>query len=201
MAIKWLYRFHWLRAVLRSFGVLPLFLLMGEPVIAHSAYTLASASSDSTIASTPESSWTADTLDSPITSLDSDTYDEYPDFERLRLALEQADFTVNLARPPQRGSYGLLELKTRTIWINPVVFELGIAQHTLVHEAVHAAQLCGSYGEIGPLALGLEPPLVVQPYFMRYSGIRRLIEAEAYTVQALENSVDYVMELLNTHCP
>lgn len=127
-------------------------------------------------------------------------YDEYPDFERLQLVLEQVNFAVKLELPPKRGSYGLLELDTRTVWINPVVFELGIAEHTLVHEAVHAAQLCGSHEEFGPLALGLEPPLVVQPYFMRYSGIRRLVEAEAYTVQALDNSVDYVIDLLNTHC-
>lgn len=133
--------------------------------------------------------------------IDPSAYEEYPDFERLQQELEQANFTVKIELPPRRGSYGVLELATRTVWINPVVFELGIAQHTLVHEAVHAAQLCGSHEELSPLALGLEPPLVVQPYFMRYSGIRRLVEAEAYTVQALDNSVEYVIDLLNTHCP
>ena len=138
--------------------------------------------------------------DAELSAIDPNNYDEYPDFERLQRALEQANFLVKLELPPKRGSYGLLELNTRTVWINPVVFELGIAQHTLVHEAVHAAQLCGSYDELSPLALGLEPPLVVQPYFMRYSGIRRLVEAEAYTVQALDNSVNYVIELLDTHC-
>lgn len=202
MAITWLYRFHWLRAVLMSCGVLSVFLLCGKPAIALT-YTLAS-SAEATSSPSSESSATSDLSDSPSdspsASLDLDLYDEYPDFERLLHVLEQANFVVKLELPPKRGNYGLFEIETRTIWINPVVFELGIAQHTLVHEAVHAAQLCGSHGEIGPLALGLEPPLVVQPYFMRYSGIRRLIEAEAYTVQALENSVDYVIELLNTHC-
>ena len=184
-------------------GIVPVLWLCWMAILIGAVESEAIAQSSEVV----ESSET-ETMESPravstmpeLSAVDPSAYDEYPDFERLQLALEQANFLVKLELPPKRGSYGLLELDTRTVWVNPVVFELGIAQHTLVHEAVHAAQLCGSYDELSPLALGLEPPLIVQPYFMRYSGIRRLVEAEAYTVQALDNSVNYVIELLDAHC-
>lgn len=166
--------------------------------IAHSSQHLDKPSNADIIAT--ETFVTSDAAPTDLDSIDPTAYEEYSEFERLQRILEQANFVVKLELPPKTGSYGLLELATRTVWVNPVVFELGIAEHTLVHEAVHAAQLCGSHGDIGPLALGLEPPLVVRPYFMRYQGIRRLVEAEAYTVQALDNRVDYVIELVNTHC-
>lgn len=168
---------------------------MGERAIAQSSGTLNNSDATAT-----DASLNTDATPTDLSSIDPSDYEEYPDFERLQRALEQANFLVRLELPPKTGNYGLLDLTTRTVWVNPVVFELGIAEHTLVHEAVHAAQLCGSYDEFSPLGLELEPPLVVRPYFMRYSGIRRLAEAEAYTVQALDNSVNYVIDLLNTHC-
>jgi hypothetical protein len=38
------------------------------------------------------------------------------------------------------------------------------------------------------------------PHFMRYTGDRRHLEAEAYTVQSLPDSIDYVIGLLNKYC-
>ena len=140
-------------------------------------------------------------LTSDFTSFDPTPFDEYPEFERLQQVIEHYGFIVRLELPPRTGNYGMLQINSRTIWVNPVVFELDIAQNTLVHEAVHAAQVCANPDELLPLALDLEPPHIVRPYFMRYSGTRRLVEAEAYTVQALENSVDYVIGLLQEHCP
>jgi hypothetical protein len=122
------------------------------------------------------------------------------EFERLKQVLQQYNFIVKLSRPPQTGTYGMLDTKTRTIWINPVVFELKIAEPTLVHESVHAAQQCGSSTELKPLNLDLEYPKMAYPHFMRYRGDRRHIEAEAYTVQSLPHSIDYVMDLLHTYC-
>jgi hypothetical protein len=122
------------------------------------------------------------------------------DFDKLRLLLQQYKFSVILKKPPQTGNYGLLDTKTRIIWINPVVFELKIAEATLVHEAVHAAQLCASPSQIKPLYLGLEYPKIAYPHFMRYQGDRRHIEAEAYTVQTRTDRVNYVINLLNKHC-
>ena len=72
-------------------------------------------------------------------------------FEMLKKQLEQAKFQVILDLPPQRGAYGLLKADSKKIWINPVVFDLGIADQTLIHEAVHAAQVCKGKGKLSLL--------------------------------------------------
>ena len=122
-------------------------------------------------------------------------------FTQLQQTLENHGFTVTLAIPPQPGSYGALEATTRTIWINPVVFDLEIAIPTLVHEAVHAAQLCnGSAGNLTPLNLGLSPYARAYRLYMRYTGIRRTLEMEAYTIQARPDRIEYVTNVLNSRC-
>ncbi len=72
-------------------------------------------------------------------------------FLELKHKLETYDFIVKIEPPPIRGTYGLLKTKSKTIWINPVVFDLRIALPTLIHEATHAAQLCTGKGKIFPL--------------------------------------------------
>ena len=126
-------------------------------------------------------------------------------FSSLQTALTNHDFTVKLEIPPYQNQYGirpygLLEGKTKTIWINPVVFDLGNARPTLIHEATHAAQLCKGKGEFDLLNLELEPPKMTHPYFMRYHNYRREIEAEAYTVQVQPNSLNLATKLLEKHC-
>ncbi len=129
-----------------------------------------------------------------------------PDFMRLKQRLEQVGFTVRLERPPSKGSYGTFQIKTRSIWINPVVSELGIAEPTLVHEAVHAVQYCTTVKvkpgaeKLKPFGLDLDTPTFLRPYFMRYSGDRRHVEREAYTVQIRGDRIDYAMQLLQKHC-
>lgn len=122
------------------------------------------------------------------------------EFSRLQNVLEQHGFKVKIEPPPVREAYGMLQSKTKMIWIHPIVFELGIARPTLVHEAVHAAQLC--YGKTNVQALGLkmEPPPMTRLYFMRYHSFTRQIEAEAYTIQVQPDGVDLVISLLNKHC-
>jgi len=124
------------------------------------------------------------------------------EFSRLQHSLENHGFTVVLALPPQRGSYGLFQVSTRTVWINPVVFDLEIAVPTLVHEAVHAAQLCNgsATGTLRPLNLGLTPYARAARLYMRYTGVRRTLEAEAYTIQARTDRVEYVTNLLDSRC-
>lgn len=128
------------------------------------------------------------------------------EFSQLRQTLEDYGFIVTLALPPQPGSYGLLQVSTRTIWINPVVFDLEISIPTLVHEAVHAAQLCNGEGSNGsgsslmPLNLGLTPYARAYRLYMRYTGLRRTLEMEAYTIQARDDRVEYVINLLNSRC-
>lgn len=123
------------------------------------------------------------------------------EFLQLKNKLESYGFEVKLEASPSRGSYGLLNTKTKQIWIDPLVFELGIAKPTLVHEAVHAAQYCAGNGEIETLALTISPPNIARPHFMRYRDLhRRSLEAEAYAVQAQPNSLELVTSLLSKHC-
>ncbi|MGB3789203.1 MAG: hypothetical protein WA949_14425 [Phormidesmis sp.] len=126
---------------------------------------------------------------------------ESAEFNSLRQSLESHNFTVVLDLPPQTGTYGLLHVPTRTVWINPVVFDLGIAIPSLVHEAVHAAQLCNSSADtLSALSLGLELYAPASRLYMRYSGTRRTLEAEAYTIQARPDRVEYVTQLLADRC-
>ncbi|MBD2290375.1 hypothetical protein H6F92_16925 [Microcystis wesenbergii FACHB-1317] len=124
-----------------------------------------------------------------------------PDFLRLQKALEQHNFIVKLAPPPVRGAYGLFDSKTRIIWIHPLVFDLGIARPTLIHEAVHAAQLCHGGKTVKALNLAIEPPAMTRRFFMNYQGFSRQIEAEAYTVQVQPDGLDLVISLLQKYCP
>ena len=127
------------------------------------------------------------------------------EFNRLQQILINHGFTVKQEIPPKTNNlglrpYGLMNSQTKTIWINPVVFELGNAQAVLIHEAVHAAQTCAGGGRVALLNLDLDPPQFTRPYFMRYHSYRREIEAQAYTVQAQPDSLAIAIELLEQHC-
>lgn len=127
------------------------------------------------------------------------------DFENLEQILMGYGFVVKQEIPPKLGNsqlrpYGLINSKTKTIWINPIVFELGNARAVLIHEAVHAAQTCAGKGQISLVNLDLEPPQFTQPYFMRYHAYRREIEAQAYTVQVQPDALAIVIELLEQNC-
>lgn len=130
------------------------------------------------------------------------------EFDRVHHVLQQHEIEVILDLPPHPGSYGLFDTRSGKLWVNPVVFELGIAKQTIVHEAVHAAQYCASQNQVSqeqirlqPLGLDIDPPEIVRPYFFRYQDIdRRQIEAEAYAVQARSDSVDFVINLIEQYC-
>jgi hypothetical protein len=123
-----------------------------------------------------------------------------PDFLRLQNVLEGYGFIVKIIPTPVRGAYGLFDSKTRSIWIHPIVFDLGIARPTLIHEAVHAAQLCHGGKTVKALDLGMEPPAITRRFFMNYEGFSRQIEAEAYTIQVQPDGVDLVISLLQKYC-
>ena len=123
------------------------------------------------------------------------------DFLLLKNQLESYGFEVRQEASPHRGSYGLLDTKSKTIWIDPIVFELGIALPTLIHEATHAAQFCLGEGEITALALSIKPPNMARPFFTHYQDRnRRHLEAEAYAVQTHPDGLNLVMSLLEKHC-
>lgn len=122
-------------------------------------------------------------------------------FVHLKNRLESYGFQVVLEVPPRRGTYGLLEERTKKIWINPVVFDLGIARQTLIHEGVHAAQLCAGNGKIKALGLDLQPITYARPFFQHYTDIhRRDLEREAFAVQTQSNSLELVLSILEKYC-
>lgn len=122
-------------------------------------------------------------------------------FTSLKNKLEKYDFTVKIVPPPKRSTYGLLQTKSKTIWIHPIVFDLGIALPTLIHEATHAAQWCAGNGEIFPLNLSISPPNIARPFFTHYNhGLRRHLEAEAYAIQTHPQGYQMVSDLLDQHC-
>ena len=138
-----------------------------------------------------------------------------PEFTQLKTQLESYGFEVNIAIPPEfnlpkqqtqlrrvvRKPYGALHSPTKSVWINPIVFELGIARSTLIHETVHAAQYCAGNGNITKLNLDLEPIPQALPFFKRYLNTQRQdLEREAYTVQTQPNSYELARTLLDRHC-
>lgn len=122
-------------------------------------------------------------------------------FNQLKQELEKAGFEVILELPPRRGAHGLLQVSTKKIWINPVTFDLHIALATLIHESVHASQVCAGNGEIKVLGLTLEPINQARPFFQGYTEThRRDLEREAYTVQTQPNSFELALSLLRENC-
>ena len=138
-----------------------------------------------------------------------------PDFIQLKSQLESYGFQVNIAIPPDsnlpnqqiglrrrvRKPYGLFNPQNKSIWINPIVFELGNSNATLIHETVHATQYCVGNGSLQTIGLGIEPIPQAQPFFKRYVDTHsQAIEQEAYTVQTQPNSYELVRSLLEQHC-
>ena len=126
-------------------------------------------------------------------------------FASLQQKLIDYGFTVKLEIPPYanrfgRKPYGLVRNREKTVWINPVVFDLGNELPVLIHEAVHAAQICAGDGNFSALNIDLEAPQIALPYFLRYHNLRRELEAEAYIVQTQPNSFELAKELLDQNC-
>ncbi|MDJ0733022.1 MAG: hypothetical protein QNJ47_02885 [Nostocaceae cyanobacterium] len=122
-------------------------------------------------------------------------------FLELKNKLEKYGFEVIIDLPPKRGTYGLLKVADKKIWINPVVFDLQIANPTLVHESVHAAQLCAGKGKMKTLGLKIQPIQAARRLFLRYTNIHRQdLEREAYAVQTQPNSFELATALLQKHC-
>ncbi len=138
------------------------------------------------------------------------------DFRQLKTQLENSGFKVNIAIPPDfnfanqqidfqrrsvRKPYGVLNAKSKSIWINPIVFELGISDAVLIHETVHAVQYCVGNGNIQTIGLDIEPIRQAQPFFKRYvDTYSQAVEKEAYAVQTQSNNYELAVSLLEKHC-
>ena len=138
-----------------------------------------------------------------------------PDFIQLKDRLEDKGFQVNIAIPPDfnlppqrsdfrrrvRKPYGVLNAKSKSIWINPIVFELGNSRAVLIHETVHAAQYCAGNGRIQTIGIDVEPIQQARPWFKRYVNVHsQAVEKEAYAVQTQPNSYELAQSLLEQHC-
>ena len=122
-------------------------------------------------------------------------------FLELKNQLEKSGFQVVIELPPKRGAYGLLSETHKKIWINPVVFDLNIANPTLIHESVHAAQVCAGKGKIQALGLKIQPMKNARRLFLRYKDTHRQdLEREAYAVQTQSNSFELATNLLRKYC-
>lgn len=136
----------------------------------------------------------------------SATSPDNSEFEAIEQILASYGFTVELAIPPYQNRfgirpYGAVNNQDNKVWINPIVFDLGNAVPTIVHEAVHVAQLCkGGKSSFQLINLDIAPPKITHPYFTRYHSYQREIEAEAYTVQVQPNKTELAKELLAKHC-
>ena len=155
-------------------------------------------------------------LSSVILIAQSPTPNFNPEFIQLKNQLESYGFKVNRAMPPDfnlasqkpdfnrrrvRKPYGVLNATSKSIWINPIVFELGISNPVLIHETVHAAQFCAGKGTVKTLGLDIEPIKQAQPFFKRYIDTHsQAIEREAYAVQTLSNSFELALSLLTENC-
>ena len=124
-----------------------------------------------------------------------------PEFTNLQQQLTELNFKVLIAPLPQQGAYGLLNASSRTIWIHPLTFDLGIASPVLVHEAVHAAQTCKGNGQLESLELEIEPLIYARHFWMRYGDIyRQDLEREAFAIQTQPNRFELIASLLKSYC-
>jgi hypothetical protein len=122
----------------------------------------------------------------------------------LAATLQQRGFQVRLARPPVANAYGLFQAKTRTLWIAPVAFDLGIGRQVFVHEAIHAAQSCPN-GVLRPLGWSVALNPVVEQEISgilttRYHHGNRQLEREAFSLQGHPDAIGRVIAALKQRC-
>jgi hypothetical protein len=126
------------------------------------------------------------------------------DLQPLLAALRRHRFSVQLAPPPIRRAYGMFHPASRTIWVAPLTIELGIARHTLLHEAAHAAQSCPD-GVMRPIGWRLPiSPMIEREIsaitLNNYGSSTRLLEREAFAVQGQPNAVAMILRALEQRC-
>ena len=113
-------------------------------------------------------------------------------------------FTINFEIPPKKGVYGLFQSKSKTLWISPITFELGLGRQTILHEATHAAQSC-PYGKLTPVGFEFSiSPFIkneIQANLIKnYDSNQYMIEKEAFSLQGSKNGLDLLLKALNERC-
>lgn len=133
----------------------------------------------------------------PLTALPADLH---PVLRELQLH----GFAVRLAAPPVRGTYGQYVPRTRTLWVAPIAFELGIGRTTFLHEAIHAAQSCPD-GNLTPIGwkVSLSPVVASEIGGILTKGYHhgnRLLEQEAFGMQGQPDAPSRVIAALRKRC-
>ena len=126
------------------------------------------------------------------------------DLQPLIRDLQARGFTLRIALPPVRQAYGLFQSTSRTLWLSPLAFELGIARPTFLHEAVHAVQSCPT-GTLTPIGWRFSLPPVVEQEISgiltsRYHQNNRLLEQEAFGLQGQSDAVPRLRQALRQRC-
>lgn len=127
------------------------------------------------------------------------------DLQPLARELQSRGFKLRIALPPVREAYGLFQARTRTLWLSPLTFELGIARQTFLHEAVHAVQSCPT-GVLTPVGWRYRLAPVVEREISgilttRYHHANRALEQEAFGIQGQRDAVARLLEALKRRCP
>ena len=127
------------------------------------------------------------------------------DLQPLVRDLQARGFRVRIALPPVRQAYGLFQSQSRTLWLSPLSFELGIARPTFLHEAVHAVQSCPA-GSLTPIGWHFTLPAVVEQEISgilttRYHHNQRILEQEAFGLQGQPDAVPRLRLALQQRCP
>tara|TARA_B100000212_G_scaffold324683_1_gene285731 strand:- start:74 stop:541 length:468 start_codon:yes stop_codon:yes gene_type:complete len=130
--------------------------------------------------------------------------DDYNSINSLIRILKNKGFTIKNEFPPIKGSYGMYETKTKTIWISPITKKLGIYDNVLIHEAVHAAQSC-PHGFLTKLDNSsnitiLQEELIKRKLLSHYKHENFLLEKEAFSIQVSPNSLQIIIKALNERC-
>lgn len=126
------------------------------------------------------------------------------DLQPLASALQQHGFRVVIALPPMRRAFGQYEPRSRTLWISPLSFELGIVRQAVLHEAVHAVQSCPS-GTLRPIgwSLPLSPLIANQINGVVLDGYprhTRALEQEAFALQGQPDAIPRLLRALRERC-
>jgi hypothetical protein len=127
-----------------------------------------------------------------------------PDLRPLAADLQSHGFRLRLGPPPVPGAYGQYVPASRSLWLAPIAFDLGIGRTTFLHEAVHAVQSCPG-GSLTPIGWKLRLEPVVEQEIggilsQRYHHGNRLLEQEAFALQGQADAVPRLRAALRKRC-
>ena len=126
------------------------------------------------------------------------------DLNSLRKSLSEAGYEVRIQKPPMEGAYGLVNKKSKTIWIAPIAKQMGVFRTTFIHESVHAAQACKT-GEFEAIGWNLEVDEAVRVsiesiLYRQYPSNKFDIEREAFLMQGQPDAITRIQKVLKENC-